>query len=58
MPSRELPLTRRSALEACGGRRIRFSIRDAGEHTTAAPSETLYHASFGASGMAGADISR
>ena len=25
-------------------------------HATAAPSETLYHASFGASGMAGADI--
>jgi predicted dehydrogenase len=26
-------------------------------HATAAPSETLYHASFGASGMAGADLS-
>ena len=25
-------------------------------HATAAPSETLYHASFGASGMAGADL--
>src|SRR5438874_2257305 len=50
-PSR---LTRRAVLK-------RFAAAVAGpfvfrRHATAAPSETLYHASFGASGMAGADI--
>ena len=39
---------------AAGG--LRLSRPDAGPRAAAAPSETLYHASFGASGMAGADI--
>src|SRR6266567_459160 len=48
-------LTRRTALKwlASTGLTAPFVFR---AHATAAPSETLYHASFGASGMAGADI--
>jgi predicted dehydrogenase len=48
-------ITRRTALKslAAAGFAAPFVFR---RHATAAPSETLYHASFGASGMAGADI--
>lgn len=51
MPTR---ITRRSALKvATASLAAPFVFR---RHLTAAPSETVYHASFGASGMAGADI--
>jgi predicted dehydrogenase len=55
MPTRESRPTRRSALKqwAATGIAFPFVMR---AHTTAAPSETLYHASFGAAGMAEADI--
>ena len=48
-------ITRRTALKrfAAAGLAAPFVFR---AHATAAPSETLYHASFGASGMALADI--
>ncbi len=48
-------LTRRAALKrfAAAGLTVPFVFR---RHATAAPSETLYHASFGAGGMAGSDI--
>lgn len=48
-------ITRRSALKrfAAAGFAAPFVFR---LHASAAPNETLYHASFGASGMAGADI--
>jgi predicted dehydrogenase len=48
-------VTRRSALKqwAAAGIAAPFVMRT---HATAAPSETLYHASFGAAGMAAADI--
>src|SRR5947207_12274070 len=48
-------ITRRAALRqlAAAGLAAPFVFR---RHATAAPSETLYHASFGASGMAGSDI--
>jgi predicted dehydrogenase len=48
-------ITRRNALKrvAAAGLTVPFVFR---RHASAAPSETLYHASFGASGMAGADI--
>src|SRR5438270_13180809 len=48
-------ITRRTALKrfAAAGLTAPFVFR---RHATAAPSETLYHASFGAAGMAGADI--
>lgn len=48
-------MTRRAALKrfAAAGLAAPFVFR---AHATAAPSETLYHASFGASGMALADI--
>ncbi len=48
-------VTRRAALQraAAAGFAFPFVMR---AHATAAPSETLYHASFGASGMAGSDI--
>src|SRR5271157_5016011 len=48
-------LTRRTALKwlATTGLTAPFVFR---KHATAAPSETVYHASFGASGMAGSDI--
>lgn len=49
-------LTRRQALKRCAaaGLAAPFVFR---RHLQAAPSETLYHASFGASGMAMADLS-
>jgi predicted dehydrogenase len=55
MFSKNVDLTRRAALRhlAATGLAVPYVIRT---HATAAPSETLYHASFGASGMAGADI--
>jgi len=48
-------VTRRTVLKqwAAAGIAAPFVMR---AHATAAPSETLYHASFGASGMAGSDI--
>ena len=48
-------LSRRSALKRFAAATVAapFVYR---HHATAAPSETLYHASFGASGMAGSDI--
>ncbi len=48
-------LTRRAALKRFGAAAVSapFVFR---RHATAAPSETVYHASFGASGMAGSDI--
>ncbi len=48
-------MTRRTVLKqwAAAGIAAPFVMRT---HATAAPSETLYHASFGASGMAGSDI--
>ncbi len=48
-------ITRRTALKglAAAGLTAPFVFR---RHATAAPSETVYHASFGASGMAGNDI--
>jgi predicted dehydrogenase len=48
-------MTRRAALKRMGAVSLAapFVFRT---HATAAPSETLYHASFGANGMAGADI--
>ena len=49
------PLTRRAVLQHCAAASFAFpAVMRA--HVTAAPSETLYHASFGASGMAGSDI--
>jgi predicted dehydrogenase len=55
MPSRVSQLTRRSALKraAAAGIAFPFVMR---AHATAPPSETLYHASFGAAGMARSDI--
>ena len=55
MPSRESRPTRRAALKiwASAGFAFPFVMR---AHTTAPPSETLYHASFGAAGMAESDI--
>src|SRR6266702_316954 len=49
------PITRRTALQrlAAAGLAAPFGFR---RHATAAPSETLYHASFGANGMALSDI--
>src|ERR1700758_297501 len=49
------PITRRTALQrlAAAGLAAPFVFR---RHATAAPSETLYHASFGAGGMAASDI--
>jgi predicted dehydrogenase len=48
-------ITRRAALKrfAAAGLAAPFVFR---RHATAAPSETLYHASFGAAGQAGGDI--
>jgi len=50
-----LKMTRRAALKrfAAAGLAAPFVFR---RHATAAPSETLYHASFGAAGQAGSDI--
>ena len=55
MSSREFRLTRRSALKtwASAGFAFPFVMK---AHATAPPSETLYHASFGAAGMARSDI--
>ncbi len=49
------PLTRRTALKqlTAAGLALPFVFR---AHATAAPSETLLHASFGAAGMAGSDL--
>ncbi len=48
------PVTRRAALGTMTGALVApFAFR---HYATAAPSETLLHASFGASGMAGSDI--
>jgi predicted dehydrogenase len=55
MPSRDSRLTRRSALNTWASAGIAFPFVMKA-HATAAPSETLYHASFGAAGMAAADI--
>ena len=49
-----VPITRRSALGAMLAGLAAPSVFR--QHATAAPSETVLHASFGASGMAGADI--
>src|SRR5437773_9312357 len=47
-------ITRRTALKATAAAlAVPFVFR---RHATAAPVETVYHASFGASGMAGSDI--
>jgi predicted dehydrogenase len=47
-------ITRRAAIKAAAaGLAVPFVYR---HHATAAPSETVLHASFGASGMAGSDI--
>ena len=48
-----LPLSRRSAMKAAAGFAAPFVFR---KHLHAKPSETVLHASFGASGMALADI--
>ena len=55
MSSTTLLVTRRTALKqwAAASFAFPFVMR---AHASAAPSETLYHASFGAAGMAGADI--
>ena len=55
MPSRNPRLTRRSALKNMAGAGVAFPFVMK-TLATAAPSETLYHASFGAAGMAAADI--
>ena len=55
MSSTTTRVTRRTAMKQWAAAGFAFpSVMRA--HATAAPSETLYHASFGASGMAGADI--
>jgi predicted dehydrogenase len=48
-------VTRRAALQKVAATSIAFPFVMRA-HATAAPSETVYHASFGASGMAGSDI--
>jgi predicted dehydrogenase len=55
MPSREFRPTRRAAIKtwASAGFAFPFVMK---AHTSTPPSETLYHASFGAAGMAEADI--
>ncbi len=55
MSLRSSRVTRRSALKQWAGAGIAFPfVMNA--HASAAPSETLYHASFGAAGMAESDI--
>jgi hypothetical protein len=51
MSSRKTRVTRRSALKqwAAAGIAVPFVMK---AHASVAPSETLYHASFGAAGMA------
>src|SRR3954465_2203329 len=54
MSTNDTRVTRRAAIgTAAAGLAAPFVFR---AHATAAPSETLYHASFGAFGMAWADI--
>jgi predicted dehydrogenase len=55
MSSRSSRVTRRSALKQWVGAGFAFPFVMRA-HATAAPSETVYHASFGASGMAASDI--
>ena len=55
MSSRSSRVTRRSALKQWAGAGFAFPFVMRA-HATAAPSETVYHASFGASGMAASDI--
>jgi predicted dehydrogenase len=55
MSSPESRLTRRTALKTWAGAGVAFPFVMRA-HATAAPSETLYHASFGAAGMAAPDI--
>ncbi len=55
MSSRSSRVTRRSALKQWAGAGIAFPFVMRA-HASSAPSETLYHASFGAAGMAEADI--
>src|SRR5437868_9501991 len=47
-----LPICRAALKAAAAGFAVPFVFR---RHAAAAPSETVYHASFGASGMAGSD---
>jgi predicted dehydrogenase len=54
MPATKSPLTRRGMLKAAAAGLAAPAVFRV--HASAAPSETLYHASFGASGMAGADL--
>ena len=55
MPSNDLHVTRRSALKQSLAAGFAFPAVMR-VHASSAPSETVYHASFGAAGMAGADI--
>ena len=55
MPSSTTRTTRRTVLKQLAAAFAAPAVFRA--HAVAAPSETLLHASFGASGMAGADIS-
>jgi predicted dehydrogenase len=55
MRSTSSSLTRRDALRRLAATSLAVPLVFR-KHATAAPSETLYHASFGASGMAGADL--
>ena len=55
MSSSSSHVTRRSALKQWAGAGFAFPFIMRA-HATAAPSETVYHASFGASGMAASDI--
>jgi predicted dehydrogenase len=55
MSSSSSHVTRRSALKQWAGAGFAFPFVMRA-HATAAPSETVYHASFGASGMAASDI--
>ena len=51
-------ITRRAALKTAAAAAVAYSVPFVWRrHAHAAPSETVLHASFGASGMAGADIS-
>jgi predicted dehydrogenase len=50
---RPLGITRRRALQVAAGLAVPFVFR---RHASAAPSDTIYHASFGGSGQAGSDI--
>jgi hypothetical protein len=55
MSSPDFRMNRRTALQHCVAAGFAFpAVMRA--HATAAPSETLYHASFGTSGMARSDI--